>query len=395
VWHLDPIQIDLGAPKPLIVSGTAIASGYTLRWSGDASWDRLMVLTELSPGLRASLRVDAFAPPEAGAAEADADMDLTLRAPWLMDAAQSAQVLGTLRARNLRVISPLLQRPVEIPSAAARLTPEQTLWSGVARYAGTHVEGDVTVPAHCPQDSECAGRFALRAQQFDLAAAMAADQPRSFEPVLAFLERLRPSTAGAPWPALSGSVHVGTFTAGSLVVHDADAQLEIARRTVIIKAMNGRALGGTLTLDGQANATASTPDYKLHFTLHHVDTSLGAALFHESWNLGTGDVDANISARTSSPRDLANKTTGDFRFDLQQGLLRSETDTVPFDRWSGTGSIANRTLTLQNSIMSRGPSKTPVTGTIGFDRGVQLRIGEGNDATIVTGTISAPVINTP
>jgi hypothetical protein len=395
VWHLDPVQIDLGAPKPLIVSGTATGTGYTLRWSGNAAWNRLMVLTKLSPGLRAALRVDNFAPPEAGAPEADADMDLTLRAPWSVDAARYAQVLGTLRARNLSVISPLLRQPVEIPNAAAKFTAEQTLWSGVARYAGTRIEGDVTLPTHCLQDSECAGRFALRAQQLDLAAAIAAGQPRSSEPVLAFLERLRPSNPGAPWPTLSGTIHVDTFTAGSLVLHDGDAQLEIAHRTATIKAMNGRALGGTLTLDGLVNATESTPNYKLHFTLHHVDTSLAATLFHESWNLGAGDVEANISSRANSPRDLASNTTGDFRFDLQQGALRSETATMPFDHWSGTGSIADRKLTLQNSTMSRGASRLPVTGMIGFDRGLQLRIGDGNDATVVAGTISEPVISKP
>jgi AsmA protein len=395
VWHLDPVQIDLGAPKPLIVSGTATGSGYTLRWSGNAAWNRLMVLTKLSPGLRAALRVDNFAPPEAGAPEADADMDLTLRAPWSVDAARYAQVLGTLRARNLSVISPLLRQPVEIPNAAAKFTAEQTLWSGVARYAGTRIEGDVTLPTHCLQDSECAGRFALRAQQLDLAAAIAAGQPRSSEPVLAFLERLRPSNPGAPWPTLSGTIHVDTFTAGSLVLHDGDAQLEIAHRTATIKAMNGRALGGTLTLDGLVNATESTPNYKLHFTLHHVDTSLAATLFHESWSLGAGDVEANISSRANSPRDLASNTTGDFRFDLQQGALRSETTTMPFDHWSGTGSIADRKLTLQNSTMSRGASRLPVTGMIGFDRGLQLRIGDGNDATVVAGTISEPVISKP
>jgi uncharacterized protein involved in outer membrane biogenesis len=182
------------------------------------------------------------------------------------------------------------------------------------------------------------------------------------------------------------------LTAGSLVIHDADASLEIGRRTATIKALNGRALGGTLTLDGQVNAEPS-PVCKLHFTLHHVDTSVAAALFHESWDLGVGDVDANISSSASSPRNLASNTTGEFRIDLNQGALHSETTALPFDNWSATGSIANRKLILQRSTMTRATSNLPVTGIIGFDRTLQLRLGDSGDAATIDGTISAPVFN--
>ncbi len=397
-WHLDPVQIDLGASKPLTIDATASASGYTVRWSGAALWSRLMDMTELSQGLRGALRLHAFAPPKAGVpdadTEADADMDLTLRAPWV-DAARTFQVLGALKARNLRVISPLLPQPVEIPNASVQFTAGQTLWSGVARYAGTRVEGEVRLPQHCADDSECIGHFAARAQKLDLAEAIAAGQPQSSQPIVSFLERLRPSSTGASWPNLSGSIRVGTFTAGSLVIHDADAMVQIAGRTATITAMNGRALGGGLTLEGLVNAKDQTPNYVLHFKLHHIDTSLAGTLFHANWNLGTGDIEAHLSASANRPESVAASASGDFQFDLQRGAIKSETTSLPFEDWSATGSIVDRKLTLTRSTMTRGAATLQVSGALGFDRGLQLHIGDGSDETLVTGTIETPVIHKP
>ena len=395
-WRLDPAQIDMGGVTPLIISATATRSGYTVHWKGSAQWSRLALLAEFSPGLRKALPFSDFVSPSTGATVSDADLDLTLHAPWFIDAAQLAQVSGTLHTRNLRFTSPLLAQPVDIPTATAQFGVDRIQWSGVARYGGARFEGEVTLPARCPADEECTSSFAVRTQQLDLGSAIAAESSLSSSPVLAFLERLRPSSSGvASWPSMTGSVHIGTFTAGALVTHDADALLDISHRTANVRTMTGRALGGALNLDGQADAEGRSPKYRVHFKLSQIDSAKGGALFHENWSLGSGDVEANLTSQGSSPGDLAQNVVGDFRLDLKSGVLRSATASLPFDRFNARGTVGGRKLTIQSGTWVKGTSNLDVNGTVGFDRGLQMSIGTGSDATVVSGTIAAPVISKP
>lgn len=394
-WRLDPLRIDLGGKLPLTLSATATTHGYTVHWNGTAAWDRLMPLTELSPGLRAAARFDRLSASQDGAA-GDSTMDLTLHAPWFVTSAQAALVLGTMRVNNVRVASPLLPEQITVPVATAQFTATQTLWTGTAIYAGSQFDGDVMFPARCSADSACVGHFALHAQRLDLAAVTLPDRERGAgAATLAFLERLRPASAApAPWPSFSGTIRVNALNAGPLVIHDADAQVDIVGRTAAITEMTGQALAGTLSLQGKLNAAERTPQCKLHFTLRHADAAMAGALFHENWTLGAGNVEAHLSSRAGSPQSLAANAIGDFRIDLQQGSL-SDIPSLRFDRWSATGSVAGGKLLLKQSTMNQRALTRPVTGTVGFNRTLHLRVGDGSDVTNVSGTIAAPIVSQP
>lgn len=395
-WQLEPVQLDMGSSTPLTISAGASSAGYAVHWKGSVEWSRLMLLAELSPALRSLLHLSDFVTIVDRTQISDADLNFTLRAPWFVDSTQSAQLVGTLHARNLRFAPPLLPQAVEISIAAAQFAVDHTQWSGVANYAGTRIEGDLMLPVLCPVEKVCASHFALRTPQLDLGNAIAAEHALSSDPLLAFFERFRPSTPGAPlWPNMTGSIRVGTLTAGTLTIRDAEALLDISHRTATLETMTGRALGGILNMDGQTDSDGQNRKYRMHLRLAQIDSGKAGSLFHENWSLGSGDVEASLTTFGKSSRDLAQNATGDFRLDLKGGALRSTTLSLPFDQLDVQGAVADRKLTIQRGVWIKGTSSLVLSGAIGFDRGVQLNIGNASDATTVSGTISTPVISKP
>ena len=77
--------------------------------------------------------------------------------------------------------------------------------------------------------------------------------------------------------------------------------------------------------------------------------------------------------------DLAKSATGTVRWDWAKGGLASD-DPLPvaaqpfahFDQWNAEGTISDRSIVITHSLLDRGPEAIPLTGTISFDRELDL-----------------------
>jgi hypothetical protein len=111
-----------------------------------------------------------------------------------------------------------------------------------------------------------------------------------------------------------------------------------------------------------------------------------------------------MSGTTAS--DLSGSANGTLRWNWTGGALPQLTGTPlhRFDRWSGQGKVAKGALTLGSSEIISNNATAIITGTLGSDRSLDLKVAlaptagtsatESAAATSVTGTLAAPVAET-
>ena len=63
-----------------------------------------------------------------------------------------------------------------------------------------------------------------------------------------------------------------------------------------------------------------------------------------------------------------------------------------FDQWSADAAIADSTITITHSLLARGQEAIPLSGTISFDREMDLKGGSVADALSITGTLQHPEV---
>jgi len=61
-----------------------------------------------------------------------------------------------------------------------------------------------------------------------------------------------------------------------------------------------------------------------------------------------------------------------------------------FDQWNAEGTVADRSIVIAHSLLDRGREAVPLTGTISFDRELDLKGGAPGDLFSVTGTLQHP-----
>jgi hypothetical protein len=65
---------------------------------------------------------------------------------------------------------------------------------------------------------------------------------------------------------------------------------------------------------------------------------------------------------------------------------------VHFDQWSADATVADSTIKITHSLLARGPEAIPLSGTISFDREIDLTGGPAAHAFTVTGTLQHPEV---
>jgi hypothetical protein len=124
-------------------------------------------------------------------------------------------------------------------------------------------------------------------------------------------------------------------------------------------------------------------------------------LLDENWGPGVLDLSGKLSMKGTKPNDLSSSARGVLAWEWTNGALPELTASPmrQFDRWSGSGTVAKGTLSVTNSDVAAEGATAPVTGTIGKDRSLHLKIGTATTltsaASTLTGTLAAPVIETP
>ncbi|HEX3435593.1 MAG TPA: AsmA family protein [Pseudacidobacterium sp.] len=370
--RIENTSLSLGGATPLTIAGSFTPSAFTLHFNGNAS------ITDLRPvAIGVGLLPNVISPLTP---QGEAEMDLTVRSPWLPQVSASdgptstTTTEGTLRLKNAEFRAGFLSGPVEITSAQAAFSPEQIIWEPVtAVFQKIPVTLSATMPVHC-SDQACVYEFSLTTPDLDAAvlqsALLGADEHNELLQLLARLDRNKPQ-----WPVLNGTVHVSTFALGPLAIHDASSQLRIEGRTIQFLSIDGHTLNGTVHATGTMDASGSTPHYSFDAQLTHANAIAVSNLWHGQHASGTVSVNTQLEMSGYSADDLSRSAQGTFSWDWTQGALTDGPDELTrFDHWKADGAVKNAKLVLDRSQVTKGATKSGVAGTISFDRKLNLTV---------------------
>ena len=201
----------------------------------------------------------------------------------------------------------------------------------------------------------------------------------------------------AKWPDLSGTVRVGALSTGKLVVHDAMGALDISGNSINIRSLNGHLANGTMHLAGSVDASGDQPEYQLDVQVTNAAPSALGSIFDEHWGGGLANFSAQITMSGFEAQDLVRSATGSLRWDWTKGGLAAE-EPLPvaaqpflhFDQWSADAAIAESTIKITHSLLARGQEAIPLSGTISFDREIDMKGGSADAPFAITGTLNTP-----
>lgn len=374
--HLNPSAIALGGTAPLTVSGDFTRRGFSLHFAGEAPLQRLLPLIDdfrLLPGAAAA----GLAP------QGTASLDLTVHGPWVPQSAAidrpalPALTEGTLYLQNASYQANFLPDPVQIVSAQASFSPGEITWNPVSViFHKMQASLTVTAPLQC-FGSSCDRTFSLAAPELDAASLQSAimgagEHGELLQQILSRLDQNK-----VQWPALKGTVHTGTFMLGPLTLRNADSSLRVEGRRIQFTSIDGHMLGGMFYASGSMDAASGSPRYSFDAQLLHAAASGLTGLWREMPATGTISAAAHLELTGYSHQDLLQSAQGTFHWDWTQGgLAGGPAALARFDRWSASGSIKDAALQLDRSKVIRGAVKEDVSGTISFNRKMNLKLDE-------------------
>ena len=201
------------------------------------------------------------------------------------------------------------------------------------------------------------------------------------------------------WPDLSGTVRIGALSTGKLVVHDAIGVLDISGSSIKIRSLNGHLANGTMHLAGLVDASGDQPEYQLDVQVTNAAPSALGNIFDEHWGSGLANFSAQITMSGFDAQDLVSSATGSLRWDWTKGGLAAEEPLpvaaqpfIHFDQWSADAAIAESTIKITHSLLARGQEAIPLSGTISFNREIDMKGGSTAHPFAITGTLQHPEV---
>jgi uncharacterized protein involved in outer membrane biogenesis len=409
---LEPTQIGLGGPEPLLANVRLTRQGYQLHYTGSGLLQHLLPLAHAF-----SVVPGAFQGLQGNGAAA---YNLTVQGDWLLplvnvdQATQFSDVSGTIAVHNADFQPSYLAEPVHIATATATISPAELRWNGVTATLGTtRFTGSLRTPLPCT--APCVRHFDLTAAAVNFSTLEASLQGQDEGVVQDLINRVR--SRSQDWPLLDGTVHIAHLGLGQIEIANASADLALHDGNLEVRSLDGRTLGGTLHATGAVDL-ASTPGYDAAVQLRHISAPELAQLLKEHWGPGQVDIASDLTMRGATASDLSGSAKGAVRWNWTSGALPQLTSTPlhRFDRWSGNGRVAKGAITISHSEVTANNATALVTGTIGSDRALDLKVASPPPAgtpeqetataatttaatttaatTTMTGTLAAPVVTT-
>jgi hypothetical protein len=396
---LQPVRLAMGAASPVTLDGRFTPTGFDLHFGGMSSLNRLQAFNRAF-GLLNSARI-------ALAGAGTAALNLDVRGKWLLPVPEpdhpiaTSTAEGSIAIRNAELSASYLSQPLRIVSAQGILSAGQTAWTNATiSYGKLEGVGSLEYPTLCSASTPCVGHFSLSSPTLDLGALQSTllGAGAGGELLRELLDRL--DRHSVKWPDLSGTVQVGALSTGKLVVHDAIGAVDIGANSINIRSLNGHMASGTLRLAGAVDASGSEPEYRFDVQVTNAAPSALAALFEERWGGGVANFSGQLRLSGFDAQELARSATGTLRWNWNKGGLAAGQEALPvaaepfvhFDQWSADAVIADSTIKITHSLLARGSSAIPLSGTISFDRELDLKGGAAPDTVAITGTLEHPEV---
>lgn len=402
--QLLPVSVSMGEPQPLVADSRFTSAGFELHLTGPASLARLLpAVANLGVLHNATSLV---------AARGRATLNLTTTGAWLpglsprpsadTTAGNGIATNGSIILESVQLRPAFLPTPVDVQSAEINLAPDEITWQNVAlSWEKMPMHGSLQFPVLCTDLAGCPATFTLA---LGSTSADAIETALGVNPDSGLLSKLLSLGDNHPgWPKLQGQLQCEQLDLGPLATHNVATSLSVAGNTLAFSSFDATALGGTLHWTGDMSFENGTPHWKLKTRLTGASSAAAAELFQEKWGPGQINADAALTLTGYRAADLAGSATGDFSFTWQNGAwpggapANAASDSTappptPFERWTGKGTIASRTLKIASGGVSRAARTSSLRGSITFDRDLDLTLETRHGDEKITGTLAEPVV---
>lgn len=404
------VDIPAGGDAPLAFTLRLSLTGYQVGVRGQAAIARARELAHAA-GIPQSQALEALAGDPL-------TVDLTAAGPWMpveeiplaatagTESAASAtqpppapdatatptadSLTGTVTLHNANWKADYLANHVQIQEATLHLDGAGLRWDPVAFSYGP-VKGtlSLSVPqsgtSSCPSDlaapQPCPVQFQLQFGDLDaglLESALLGAQEKSTM-LSDLINRLHPA-ASPPWPVLEGTVKADSLVLGPVTLHGMSATLRVLPTGVEFSNVDAGLLGGSVHLSGSLVKPASDqekPDYTFEGGFEKLDGAQVGALLGLRWSGAPLNGKGKIELAGYTAKDLAASAHGNLHFECRRGAIgnqpseSSKAGPVPaalgrFNAWTADASIANGSLTLDQSVVTAGARKQPVQAAVTF-----------------------------
>jgi len=380
---LEPVALDLGPAlgdtQPLVLSGGFSRAGYAVEMDGVAELGRA---TELFRQL--GLAHWNVLRQVSGKATVHALVqDVWVRGPD----SPPATVRGTVALEGVVTDTAWIPGAVTLSRADITFAPDAVKWQGLQwTWAGAKFDGSAQKFAKCEAAAECAWRIVAHTPALDMAAIQEAFSPSDTERVLQYFRESRRDG----WPEMQIDLTADALAVGRLTVRHANAGMTAIGSQVKITRLTGEVSGGVLEGSGVVALDAGKTD--LQMGLARVNIAEMGSLFHEKWGHGTAEASTSLTLRGGR------NVSGSFTAMIRDGGLPG-TPLERFDSWQMAGTIGDGHIALERSVAGAGATTERVSGTIGFDRSLDLTVVPGTSTGAVApgnpihigGTVAAPV----
>jgi hypothetical protein len=372
-----------GGREPVSVSARIALSGYQTTVHGAAAMSSLRELAHL-----------AGIPEIAGLYQFMGDaveLDLHAEGPWMApsgeriaiengaspeqapESAGSAtdKISGTVTLRNANWKSGFLANPVAISLATLHLDGGKLRWDPVDFSYGP-ISGIATLEwgAACEPGKQCPPRFTVRFGALDgpvlQSAILGAHEPGTLLSTL--IDKFR-SSPPPGWPPAEGTVHADSLGLELVTLTNVSGTISVLPSGAEISSLDASVLGGLLHASGTLTV-GDKPTYKLQGKLEKLNPGQVGQLCGMHWSGGFIAGDGTVEASGFTDKDLAASATGRLNFDWRHGSVTSDPSTIAppvlarFDRWSGSASIAQGTVSFAQSQVEQGSHKTPMAAEL-------------------------------
>jgi hypothetical protein len=288
---------------------------------------------------------------------------------------------------------------VEVTSADVQLNPGEVVWQkAVLQSGGLELQVSGEYPAVCSEPVACPATFALSAGTLNAAKleTVLAGPPRGLLGEI-LTSALGDGSSGS-WPPLRGTIEASSLELGKMAVENVAASIAVEGKKLTIASLEGATLGGKLQATGTMDAGSGTPQWALDMRLTGASLPAVGKVLGETWATGTGAAEAKLTMGGYQAADLSGSANGTFHFTWQNGGLPGVSRvSAPvlwhFDRWSASGTIGDRTLTMTDGGMTRTGRTDAVRGTIAFSRSVNLTMETRRGRLRISGSLEHPVVH--
>jgi AsmA protein len=380
---LEPVALDLGPAlgdtQPLLLSGGFSRAGYAVEMDGVAELGRATeLLRQLGLAHWNVLRQ----------VSGKATSHVLIEDVWMHSADSSAAtVRGTVSLEGVVTDTAWIPGAVTLSRADITFAPDAVKWQQLQwTWAGAKFDGSAQKLAKCEDAAECAWRIVAHTSALNAAAIQEAFSPSDTERVLQYFRDSRREG----WPEIQIDLTADALALGPLTVKHANAGMTALGSQVKITRLTGEVAGGVL--EGSGLVALDAGKTELQLGIARVNLAEVGAAFHEKWGRGTAEASTSLTLHGGK------NVSGSFTAMLREGGLPG-TPLERFDSWQMAGTIGDGHIALDRSVAGVGATTEKVSGTIGFDRSLDLTVVPGTATGAASpgkpihigGTLAAPV----